>query len=290
MHFLADEIHAHIDGEKCKLSITPHKKVYLQDLSHNRAKNYQLPEKEPSELLKGLGIQSQEGKIVRDKYDKFKQINRFLEIVHDISPELGDEPNVVDFGCGKAYLTFALYSMLENAHVTGIDARADVIAKCNALKETLQAKNLEFKQMRIEEYTHNGPVDLVLALHACDTATDYALAQAIKLQARVILVAPCCQHEAAKQIQKDKWPLLLTHGILKERFCALATDAIRAEILTQLGYSVDLIEFIDPEHTPKNLLIHATRKKNPPQPNWEALQELSHSLGLNLTLQRLLHH
>lgn len=287
VHFINDEVHAHIEEQKVTYKVTTHKKVYLQDLSHNRPKNYQLPEKEPSELLIALGIQSKEGKVIRDKFDKFKQINRFLELINDIRPEMAESPHIVDFGCGKAYLTFALYSMLEDATIVGIDARKDVIDKCIALKETLEAENLHFKQMRIEEYKQDGPVDLVLALHACDTATDAALAKAIQLKSQVILVAPCCQHEVASQIKKDTMPLLLQHGLLKERFSALVTDALRAEILNQLGYMVDLVEFIDPEHTPKNLLIRATRKKNPSAPNWKAYNELKNSLGITLTLEKL---
>ncbi|MCE5294263.1 MAG: SAM-dependent methyltransferase [Chlamydiales bacterium] len=288
VHFVDDEIHAHIENGKATYKITAHKKVYLQDLSHNRSKNYELPEKEPSDFLIALGIQSKDGKVIRDKFDKFKQINRFLELINDIRPEMNTEPHIVDFGCGKAYLTFALYNMLGNATITGIDARKDVIDKCQALKDTLHAKNLHFKQMRIEAYTQDAPVDLVLALHACDTATDAALAQAIKLKAQVILVAPCCQHEVASQIKKDKMPILLEHGLLKERFSALMTDALRAEILNQCGYMVDLIEFIDPEHTPKNLLIRATRKKNIPEPNWKAYKDLAASFGISITLEKLL--
>lgn len=287
-HFINDEIHAHIEDSKISYKVTQHKKVYLQNLSHNRSKNYQLPEKEPSGLLIALGIQSKEGKVLRDKFDKFKQINRFLELVADIRDEMSESPLILDFGCGKAYLTFALYSMLQDARIVGIDSRKDVIDKCLALKDALDATNLDFKQMRIQEYRQDGPVDLVLALHACDTATDAALAKAIEMHAQTILVAPCCQHEVSAQIKKEAHPLLLEHGLLKERFSALATDAMRAEILNQLGYMVDLVEFIDPEHTPKNLLIRATRKKHPTPPNWDAYKALKKSLGVTLTLERLL--
>lgn len=287
-HFINDEIHAHIEDGKISYKVSEHKKIYLQDFAHNRSKNYQLPEKEPSDLLIALGIQSKEGKVLREKFDKFKQINRFLELVSDIRGELNESPLIVDFGCGKAYLTFALYTMLQNARIVGIDSRKDVIDKCLALKESLDATNLDFRQMRIQEYRQDGPVDLVLALHACDTATDAALAKAIELDAQAILVAPCCQHEIATQVKKESFPLLLEHGLLKERFSALLTDAMRAEILNQLGYMVDLVEFIDPEHTPKNLLIRATRKKNPPAPNWQAYKTLKSTLGTTLTLERLL--
>lgn len=288
IRFIGEEVHAHAQDGHISYKTTSHKKVFLQDLSHNRPKNYELPEKQPSDVLIALGIQSKEGKVLRDKFDKFKQINRFLEIVNDIRPELSEHPHVIDFGCGKAYLTFALYNMLEDATIIGIDARADVIEKCEVLKAAIKAKNLHFKQMRIEDYTHKGPVDMVIALHACDTATDAALAKAINLQAEVILVAPCCQHEVAKQIKKESSPLLLQHGLIKERFSALVTDALRAEILNQLGYSVDLIEFVDPEHTPKNLLIRATRKKHTAPPDWTAYKALKQNLGITLTLERLL--
>lgn len=288
VRFMSEELHAHIEEGNASFKVTQHKKVYLQDLAHNRQKKYLVDESEPSELLQELGIQTQEGKIRREMFDKFKQINRFLEIISDILPELGPEPQIVDFGCGKAYLTFALKSLLPQATITGIDARGDVVEKSLKLAERLKLSNLHFRQMRIEEYQSSAPVDVVLALHACDTATDDALAKAIQLQAKTIFVAPCCQHEVASQIKKDTWPLLLKHGLLKERFSALVTDALRAEILEQLGYSVDMIEFIDPEHTPKNLLIRATRKKNPPPPDLTAYRQLSSHFGIHLKLEKLI--
>ncbi len=286
--FTACEIHGRVEEDQVSYKETILTQAPQQDLSHNRPKNYQLPEREPSALLLALGIQSKEGRVLPDKFDKFKQINRFLDLVSDVRSELGSAPHVLDFGCGKAYLTFALHAMLEGATITGIDARKDVIDKCVALKETLSAQNLHFKQMRIEEYVQESPVDLVLALHACDTATDAALAKAVHLRARVILVAPCCQHEVAGQIHKDKLPLILKHGLLKERFSALLTDALRAEVLNQLGYSVDLVEFIDPEHTPKNLLIRARLKKNPPAPDWGPYRDLTTSFGIHLSLKSML--
>jgi len=290
IHYIKDEIHAHIEVDKVTFKVTSHKKVYLNQLSHNRVKKYELAENEPSELLIALGIQSKQGKIQPGKFDKFKQINRFLEIVGDIRSELSESPTIIDFGCGKAYLTFALFTKCKDAIFYGVDARADVIESCQRLAEKVGAKNLIFEQMRIDEFSFDGPVDLVVALHACDTATDAALIKAVELGSKVILLAPCCQHEVAAMIKKEAFPLLLEHGLLKERFAALVTDALRAEALKQYGYSVDLIEFIDPEHTPKNLLIRATRKKNSPPADWRAYEELKEQLKITNSRAGIAHN
>jgi len=279
IRLVATEIHARILGDEVSYKELEHKKIYLQDLSHNRPKKHLLQEKDPSLLLQALGIQTQEGRIIKDKYDKFRQINRFLEIVHDLIPELGSELRIVDFGCGKAYLTFALYQMLKTAHIVGIDARKDLIQKCQELAKRLEYNTIFFEESSIEAYTTEEPVDLVMALHACDTATDDAIVKAIKLQAKALLIAPCCQHEIQQQIQKEAFPLIVKHGLLKERFSALVTDALRAEFLEQMGYSVDICEFVDPEHTPKNLLIRAIRKKTPKPPDWTAYDTLSARVG-----------
>lgn len=287
VRFVATEIHARFSKGEVSYKTSEHKTVFLQDLSHNVPKKHLLQEKEPSELLQALGIQSQEGRIIKDKYDKFRQINRFLEIVQDVVPELGADLRVVDFGCGKAYLTFALYQMLKTAQVVGIDARSDLVEKCRHLAEDLGYSNIFFEQATIESYRSMQPVDLVLALHACDTATDDALVKAIELKAKAIFVAPCCQHEVASQIQKEAFPLLLKHGLLKERFSALVTDALRAEFLEQMGYSVDIVEFVDLEHTPKNLLIRAVRKKHPKPSDWSAYEALCTQYGAKIArLQR----
>ncbi len=280
LHYVKEEIHAHIEADKISYKTTSHKKVYLQKLTHNREKNYELSENEPSKLLIALGIQSKEGRVQASKYDKFKQINRFLEIVNDARAELSDTPTIIDFGCGKAYLTFALFTKYPNATFFGIDARKDVIESCRKLSQAVHAKNLHFEEKRIDEFSYDGNVDLVVALHACNTATDAAIKKAVEMEAKVILLAPCCQHEVASMMQKKAFPLLLEHGLLKERFSALVTDALRAEALKQYGYEVDLIEFIDPEHTPKNLLIRAKRKKIVPEPNWTAYTDLKKLLGI----------
>ncbi len=290
IHYVQNEIHAHIEEEKVSYKVTSHKKVYLQKLTHNREKNYQLAENEPSKLLQALGIQSKEGKIQAAKFDKFKQINRFLELVEDVKSYFSEKPTIVDFGCGKAYLTFALFSKYPDATFYGIDARQDVIDSCRRLATSIEAKNLHFEQKRIDEFSYDGKIDLVVALHACDTATDAALKKALLMKAQVILLAPCCQHEVAQMIPKEAMPLLLEHGLLKERFSALVTDALRAEALKQYGYDVDLIEFIDPEHTPKNLLIRATRKKNPAPADWRAFNELQTRFGLKNSVVGNLNH
>lgn len=285
--FASEEIHAHFSETSVSYKVTEHKKVFIQDLSHNRSKCYTLQENMPSETLKALGIQTQDGRVAKDKYDKFKQINRFLELVQDLLPELGQDLSIVDFGCGKAYLTFALFEVLKEARIVGIDARQDLIQKCSDLAETLGLANISFQRMRIDAYHTTEPVDLVLALHACDVATDAAINKAVELKAKALLIAPCCQHEIATQIKKEAFPLLLKHGLLKERFSALLTDTLRAEYLEQMGYSVDLCEFIDPEHTPKNLLIRAIRKKNPQAPDWTSYKALATQFGISLSLLSL---
>ncbi len=265
-------------------------------LEHNRKKAYILPEGEPQEFLIALGVMNKEGRVYREKYDKFKQINRFLEIVLELLPKETDRPLcIVDFGCGKAYLTFALYSVLKTRGVQmiGIDRKEKVMQECNALAARLgyqgqSHQGLTFVCGDIAAFKRDEPVDLVLALHACDTATDAAIAQACRLQARAICVAPCCQHELLHQIKKEALPLVLKHGLLRERFSALVTDALRSEILEQLGYKTDLVEFIDPEHTPKNLLIRAVRGAFTRSADWTAYRALTDAFGLKPTLEKLL--
>jgi SAM-dependent methyltransferase len=199
---------------------------------------------------------------------KFRQINRFLELVDDIVPSLptGRELRIVDFGCGKSYLTFALHHLLTNIHVRqvriiGLDRKADVIRHCAEIAGRLACRGLEFREGDIAGHQENEPVDLAVALHACDTATDDALAQALHWQTRVILAVPCCQHELAKTIASRELAPLLRHGILHERFAALATDALRSLVLEICGYATQVVEFIDLEHTAKNILIRAVRRE-----------------------------
>lgn len=234
---------------------------------HNRLKKHLLQEGTPISFLVELGIMNAQGKIIAKKYDKFRQINRFLEMVHDIVPHLSKEHvlQIVDFGCGKAYLTFALYYFLHHIEgrqvkITGLDLKKDVIEFCQTLAAKLSYSELHFAVGDIRDHQPLGKIDLMVALHACDIATDAALEKAVRWDTDVILCVPCCQHELYKQVKQPTCETLLRHGILKERFAALATDAARADILTIKGYDVQLLEFIDMEHTPKNLLIRAVKE------------------------------
>lgn len=242
-----------------KLSVQP----------HNRLKNYLLQEGTPIPFLIDLGVMSPSGKVFSEKRDKFRQINRFLEMIDDILPFLDNRKTlrIVDFGCGKAYLTFALYHYLKekkyDLQITGLDLKSDVIETCQGIADKLQYHQLNFLKGDINHYHTADPVDLVVCLHACDTATDAAIEKAVHWGTRVLLVVPCCQHELFKQVKCENLAPLLSHGILKERFAALATDAARAHILEILGYKTQILEFIDLEHTPKNLLIRAVFQPNP---------------------------
>lgn len=233
-------------------------------LSHNREKQYVLPLDEPVPFLIRLGIQSTDGKVKRQKYDKFKQINRFLEFIEDSLKYLPADRTVriLDFGSGKSYLTFALYHFLHemkgyDVHITGLDLKKEVIEECASIAKDLGYERLEFLVGDINEYEGETAVDMVVTLHACDVATDMALARAVRWGAKVILSVPCCQKELNRQIQASNLDVMLQHGLIKERFASLATDSIRAELLGLVGYDAQLLEFIDLEHTPKNIMIRA---------------------------------
>ena len=266
----------------------------VQILAHNRVKQYILKEGTPVPFLMDLRVMNKEGKIHRPSYDKFKQINRFLEFIEDILPALSREREVtiLDFGCGKSYLTFAMYYYLKelkkyDVHIIGLDLKEDVIRKCNGLAEKYGYEKLHFLCGDIAEYEGVQKVDMVVTLHACDKATDYALAKAVEWDAQVILSVPCCQHELNDQIQNKLLSPVLKYGLLKERMSALLTDGIRAELLESKGYSTQILEFIDMEHTPKNLLIravHTGKKKE----NKEQLRACLDAFGLHPTLERLL--
>lgn len=233
---------------------------------HNRTKNYILKEGTAVPFLIDLGVMNKQGVVIRQKYDKFKQINRFLEFIKDIREELpkNREISIIDFGCGKSYLTFAIYYYLHDlcgmdVRITGLDLKADVIEKCNRLSREYGYDKLTFKLGDIADYSGEDSVDMVVTLHACDTATDYALSKAVNWGAEVILSVPCCQHELNRQIDNELLAPVLSYGILKERMSAIMTDAIRAEVLKTKGYRTEILEFIDMEHTPKNLLIRAVK-------------------------------
>lgn len=278
----------------------------------NRIKNYILQEGNPVPFLIELGVMTKDGKVVAQKYDKFRQINRFLEFINDIIESIEklngasytqENPlRIVDFGSGKSYLTFAVYYFLTElkkipAYITGLDLKEDVIKNCDSLAKKLGCKNLEFKIGNIADYSSEKNPDIIITLHACDTATDFALDYAVKHNAKAILSVPCCQHEINSQLEKQKiksespFASIERFGILRERFAAIATDAIRAELLEQCGYTVQVLEFIDMSHTPKNILIRAVKKQSDNFKNKESkirIKSLLDELYCNQTLEKLL--
>lgn len=267
----------------------------IQSMMHNRAKNYILKEGIPVDFLVELGVMNSEGFVIKAKYDKFRQINRFLEFVNDIIPRLDKEKEltIIDFGCGKSYLTFAIYYLLKkmkglSVNIIGLDLKEDVIDKCNTLARKLDYKGLTFLKGDIEGYNDQTSVDMVVTLHACDTATDYALQKAVKWDASVNLSVPCCQHEINGQIENQLLSPLLKYGILKERISALLTDAVRAEALEEAGYDTQILEFIDMEHTPKNLLIRACKRKNGIVQENKELSKMAEELKISPTILSLL--
>lgn len=256
-------------GEAAILTNKATKTKTSENLAHNRKKRYILEEGTPVPFLVELGVMNSQGKVLAAKYDKFRQINRFLEMIDDVAPHLPQSRTVriVDFGCGKSYLTFALYHYLKeirqlDLQVVGLDLKEDVIRHCSTLAEGLHYDQLRFTVGDIGRYEELSEVDMVVTLHACDTATDAALEKAVRWGAGVILSVPCCQHELYGQVKQDALAPLLKHGILKERFASLVTDAARAQLLEIAGYKTQVLEFIDMEHTPKNLLIRAVKDKN----------------------------
>ena len=262
------------------------------ELYHNRVKQYILKEGIPVPFLVDLGIQTGEGAIVRAKYDKFKQINRYLEFVEDVLPVLKGEGaiHIIDFGCGKSYLTFALYYYLHELQkldvmITGLDLKTDVIHNCNRLAQSYGYDRLQFVQGDIKNFTGSDQVDMVVTLHACDTATDYAIEKAVGWGAKVIFTVPCCQHEVNGQIQNKLLHPVLKYGLLKERLSAILTDAIRANLLEEAGYDTQVLEFIEMEHTPKNILIRAVRRQEKREDS--GISELTAALGVETTLQKL---
>lgn len=266
-----------------------------RDLSHNRTKKYIIQEGKPVAFMIDLGVMGQDGKIIRTRYDKFRQINHFLEYIEDILPKLDKEREltIIDFGCGKSYLTFAMYYYLKelkgyNIRIIGLDLKADVIEHCNELRTRYGYDKLDFYVGDIATYKDVDKVDMVVTLHACDTATDYALAKAVKWGAEVILSVPCCQHEANRTIKSDILSPVMDYGILKERMAAIVTDAARAKLLTANGYDTQILEFIDMEHTPKNLLIRAVKSSKEDISAREKTKDMLEALNLELTIDKLI--
>ncbi len=314
-----------LSGKNGNITVKYKKSAQLKqqkELSHNRSKKYILSEGVPVGFLIDLGVMTKDGKVVSQKYDKYRQINRFLEFVEDILPKLdkSKEQTIIDFGCGKSYLTFAMYYYLKelrgyDIRIIGLDLKEDVIAECNRLRTKYGYEKLDFYVGDIASYNGADRVDMVVTLHACDTATDYALAKAVKWGAKVILSVPCCQHEANSMIGKTAggpseensatekcgnprnmtgvvgskiMAPILNYGILKERMSALCTDAVRAGLLEEAGYETQILEFIDMEHTPKNLLIRAVYTGVGNAKAGEEARNMENALGFRLTLNKLL--
>ena len=281
-----------------KQKIAP-KKREAAVLLHNRKKRYLLEEGTPIPFLVDLGVMTPEGAIVKARYDKFRQINRFLEFIEDILPELDKdrELTLIDFGCGKSYLTFAMYYYLTikknyRIRMIGLDLKEDVMEHCQELADRYGYEKLTFLTGDIADYDGVDQVDMVVSLHACDTATDYALEKALEWNAKVILSVPCCHHEVNRQIHSSQMQPILKYGLIQERMAALMTDAMRADVLEMEGYQVQILEFIDMEHTPKNILIRAVKQKKELTPQRreqcrEALRECMNIWNVNPLFYRL---
>lgn len=280
---------------KPTIKIKPNKTTSNTDLSHNQRKNYLIEEGKPVPYMVALGIMTDTGKVIKKRYHKFKQINRFIEMVEDTLSVLPtDSPiNIIDFGCGRSYLTFALYHYLvtikkRSVTMKGLDLKTSIIDECNSLATKCNYENLKFEYGDIANYSSSKPIDMVISLHACDIATDFALRKAVDWQAKIILSVPCCQHELNRQLSIEPLKDILSYGIIKERMASLITDAMRGNWLKLQGYDVQILEFIDVSHTPKNLLIRAIKTKEPlaSEDKYTTFDYLQDYLTSDLTIRR----
>lgn len=265
--------------------------------AHNREKNYILKEGMIIPPLVDMGVLTKEGRVVQKMYDKFKQINRFVELLDDVLKAYDkEEIRIIDFGCGKSYLTFVVYYYItevldKKAYITGLDLKEDVIEKCNATSMKYHYDNLKFELGDINGYKAEGCVDMVITLHACDTATDYALYNAVNWNASYILSVPCCQHEVNGQIENKVLAPMMKYGIIKERTAALVTDSVRAGVLEYCGYKTQLLEFVDMAHSPKNILIRSIKTNINREKRERSLREVRQMcefLNIEPTLLKLL--
>ena len=298
---MQDEMVTVLVSKKGKATVKSKKAACIetQNLEHNCKKQYIIEEGTAVPFMIDLGVMTESGKIIRTRYDKYRQINRFLEFIEDILPELPTDRTVhiIDFGCGKSYLTFAMYYYLKvlkhyDIRITGLDLKQKVIEDCQALADRYGYDGLQFLCGDIADYNGTDEVDMVVTLHACDTATDYALYKAVKWHASVILSVPCCQHELNRKMQCETLSGAFQYGLIKERTAALMTDAMRGQLLEMQGYKTQLLEFIDMEHTPKNILIRGVKSrgllpKAARKQQMENYQKCRDFFGAELTLEKL---
>lgn len=265
-------------------SYKENKNFTLKTQKHNKEKNYILSDTENIPWLKELGVTDEKGKVLAPKQKKFRQINKFLEMLSDVEEYVSENSVIIDMGCGKSYLTFAIYHYFniikhKNVCIKGYDLKEDVVENCNRLAEKFGFKDLKFYCEDVANIQRGKEdISMTISLHACDTATDYAIYHAMRWGCKVIMNVPCCQHEINKQIDKKAFPLMLSNGITKERFSALLTDSVRARILTLCGYEAVITEFIETEHTPKNIMIRSVKKDKAPEKKADLKSELENTL------------